>query len=179
MPVMTFTLDTSAVLAAVNDEPEAGDIDQLVELARLGHIRIAITSGFEVDQRRATDDQRRLNLDYLSHRPVLRVPGPFRFDMSTFDGPDVLLDDDTARVDELISNIVLPRGRKPETAGKRMNDVHHLTAHYMAGHDVFVAKDDDDMIKKGKRERLLAEVRITVMTPAEAVEHALSRSSMR
>ena len=50
---------------------------------------------------------------------------------------------------------------------KKMNDVHHLTAHSMVGNDVFVTSDGDDMVKK--RERLLVETGIVVKTPEEAV----------
>jgi hypothetical protein len=170
-----LTLDTSCVIAAVKGEPAASDIEELVELARSGQIDIVITSGFEVDQRRASDERRRANLEWLSRAPILSVPGPFRFDMSTFNGPDVLVDDDTAEVDKVISTIVLPKGLKPENAGKRMQDVHHLTAHHMAKRDLFVTSDDDDMIKKRKRKRLRSEVGIVVLSPSEAL--ALARNN--
>jgi hypothetical protein len=170
-----FTLDTSCIIAAVKGEPAARDIEQLAELARSGQIDIAITSGFDVDQRRASDERRRANLEWLSRAPILSVPGPFRLDMSTFDAPDVWVEDDTAEVDKVISTIVLPNGVQPEDAGKRMQDVHHLTAHYMAKRDVFVTSDDDDMIKKRKRERLRSEVGIVVLSPSEAV--ALARNN--
>jgi hypothetical protein len=173
-----FTLDTSCIIAAVKGEaaePAARDIEQLAELARSGQIEIAITSGFEVDQRRASDERRRANLEWLSRAPILSVPGPLRFDMSTTDGPDVFIDDDTAEVDKAISTIVLPKGLQPENAGKRMQDVHHLIAHYMAKRDVFVTSDDDDMIKERKRERLQSEVGIVVLSPSEAV--ALARNN--
>jgi hypothetical protein len=117
--MLTFTLDTSCVLAAVNNETAGHYVEQLVEFARAGEIAIAITSGFEVDQRRASDEQRRANLEYLSRAQVLQVPGPFRFEMSTFDGPDVLADDNIAQVAKAISAIVLPRGRMPETPASR------------------------------------------------------------
>jgi hypothetical protein len=42
-------LDTNCVVAAVNDEPDAGYVDRLVELARKGEIAIGRTSGFEAD----------------------------------------------------------------------------------------------------------------------------------
>jgi len=165
-----FTLDTSCIIAAVNGEPAAIDIEQLVELARSSKIEIVITCGFEVDQRRASSERRRANLQWLAHAEILSVPGPRRFDMSTFDGPDVLIDDDTQDVDEAIAKIVLPRGLKPENAGKRMQDVHHLTAHYMAKRDIFATGDHDDMIRKCSE--LKSKVGITVATPSEAVDLA-------
>jgi hypothetical protein len=169
-----FTLDTSCVIAAVKGEPAAPDIDELAELARSGQIHIVITSGFDVDQRGASDERRRANLEWLSRRPILAIPGPFRWEMSYFDGPDVFIDGDTADVDDAISEIIV--GVKPGDArSKRLQDVHHLTAHYMAKRDVFVTSDDDDMIKKRKRDRLRSEVGIVVVSPSEAV--ALARNN--
>ena len=171
--MLTFTLDTNCVVAAVNEEPDAPHVEQLVELARAGKIAIARTSDFEADQRMASDEQRRANLDYLSRAPIAKEPGPLRFgaDYEFFNG-DVFADDETARLDEQISAIVLPKGVKPKDSGRRMIDVHHLIAHAMAGHDVFVTRDRH-MIKEQTRERLRSEIGLTVMTPLEAV--ALAR----
>jgi hypothetical protein len=168
-----FTLDTSCVIAAVNGEPAASDVEQLVALEQSGQIELVITSGVEVDQRRASNERRQATLEWLAQAQILSVPGPFRFDMSTFDGPDVWGDDETADVDKVISTIVLPKGLQPENAGRRMQDVHHLTAHYMAKRDVFVTLDDDDMIRR--RGELKAKVGIVVATPSEAV--ALARNN--
>jgi hypothetical protein len=174
--MVTFTLDTNSVIAAANKEPDGPSVDRLVELARAGMIAIARTSGFEADQRKASPEQRRDNLDYLSQTPILKVPGPLRLgpDYEFFNG-DVFIDDDTQHVDEQISQIVL-EGKKPEDAGRRMIDVHHLTAHVMAGHDVFVTRDKH-MIKKRTQERLRSDVGIVVMTPPEAVARALDQTA--
>ena len=77
-----------------------------------GKIAIARTSGFEADQRKASPDQRRDNLAYLSQTPIVKVPGPLRFggDYEFFNG-DVFADDETQHLDEQISAIVLPRVR--------------------------------------------------------------------
>jgi hypothetical protein len=172
--VRRFTLDTSCILAAVGGEPASNQIEELVQLARSGKIGIVITSGFEVDQRRASDEKRHANLEWLARAPILQVPGPFRFDMSNTDGPDVAADEDIPAVDEAISKIVLPQGMKPENAPtKRMQDVHHLTAHHMAKCDAFVTLDDDDMIRK--RAELKSKVGIVIVTPSEAV--AMARNS--
>jgi hypothetical protein len=63
---------------------------------------------------------------------------------------------------------------KPEEAPtKRMQDVHHLTAHHMAKCDAFVTLDYDDMIRK--RAKLKSEVGIVILTPSKAVAVARSR----
>lgn len=64
--MLTFTLDISSVIAAEKDEPNAAIyVEHLIEMARAEKIGIFITSGFEVDQRTASDHQRQANLDFL------------------------------------------------------------------------------------------------------------------
>jgi hypothetical protein len=175
--MVTFTLDTNSVIAAAKNEKLDGPyVDRLVELARAGKIALTRTSGFEADQRTASPDQRRDNLDYLSQTPILKVPGPLRFgpDYEFFNG-DVFTEDDTKHLDEQISQIVLG-AKEPEEAGRRMIDVHHLTAHAMAGHDVFVTRDKH-MINKRTKHRLRSEVGIVVKTPPEAVAIALGQTA--
>ncbi len=70
--MVTFTLDTNSVIAAANGEPDSPSVERLVELAAAGKIAIARTSGFEADQRKASPDQRRDNLDYLSQTPIVK-----------------------------------------------------------------------------------------------------------
>ena len=74
----------------------------------------------------------------------------------------------------LISGVVLPEGRRPDEDQRQMKDVHHLTAHVVAGHHYFVTKDDDDIVKK--RVRLRSEVGIKVATLPEAVDLALGET---
>jgi hypothetical protein len=162
-------LDARCVLAAVGGKPASKQIEELVELARSGKIGIVITSGFELDQRRATDKRRQANLEWLARAQILPVPGPFRLGMSHLDGPDVLTEDEIPAVDEAISTIVV--GMTPADAPpKRMQDVHHLTAHHMAKCDAFVTLDDDDMIRK--HADLKSKVGIVIVTPSEAVAMA-------
>jgi len=167
-----FTLDTSCIIAAVGGEPTSNQIEELVDLARSGKIGIVITSGFDVDQRTATDKRRQANVEWLARAQILPVPGPFRFGMSYLGESDVPTDDDTPAVDEAIAKIVV--GMTPEEApAKRMQDVHHLTAHHMAKCDAFVTLDHDDMIRN--RADLKSKVGIVILTPPEAV--ALARNS--
>jgi hypothetical protein len=170
--VRRFTLDTSCIIAAVGGEQGSDQIEELVELARSEKIGIFITSGFEVDQRSATNERRQANLEWLAGAPILPVPGPFRLGMSHLGGPDVLTDDDIPAVDEAISMIVL--GKTPaEAPTKRMQDVHHLTAHHMAKCHAFVTLDYDDMIRN--RADLKSKLGIEILTPSEAV--AMARNS--
>jgi hypothetical protein len=71
----------------------------------------------------------------------------------------VFSDDETQDLDEQISAIVLPEGQRPEYAGRRMIDVHHLIAHVMARDDVFVTSDNH-MVRERIRQRLDSEAGI-------------------
>jgi hypothetical protein len=91
--------------------------------------------------------------------------GPF------FNGPDVFIHEDTADVDEAISAILLPKGKTQETAGTLIQDVHHLTAHYMAKCDMFVTLDKRMISRRGQ---LQSELGIVVVKPSEAIGVALN-----
>jgi hypothetical protein len=174
--VLTFTLDTSVVIAGVRREPEAVHVDQLIQFERAGKIKIAMTSGFDADQIRASVEQQQRIREYLSHvHNLVQTPGPLRLDFPQFlDSNNVWGSDEAAEWDKQIIDIVLAGRKAEQVAMKRMHDVHHLTAHRMAGHDIFVTKDDDDMLKAGKRDRLRSEVGIEVVTAREAVDRACS-----
>jgi hypothetical protein len=146
MPVMTFTLDTSAVIAGAHSEPDGDYVDRLAEMGRSGAIRLAVTSGFDVDQAGATTERRRRNLEYLSQVSTLEVaPGLARLSGD----PDP---DKPGRVPQW------PFFDRPLLAGpdeERMD---------------FVTKDDDDIVKK--RGRLKSDAGIEVVSLAEAVHVA-------
>lgn len=187
--MLTFTLDTGCVIAAVNNEPEAGDVEHLVGLARAGEIRLARTTGFEADQTTAAPKNQRQNLNWLRSVPILSAAGVLRFSSGDVDeqGNPISKRDrvnypffnsggfggpGTTQWEKQIKAILLPGVLSTENAGRRMIDVHHLLAHQMAGHDYFVTLNSNDMITGGRRERLRSGVRIKVITPAEAVHIA-------
>jgi hypothetical protein len=98
-------------------------------------------------------------------------------DYSTLDGGDVLPSAEQGEMITKIEQIVLPERYQvgsveaddPDFMAKwkrRVNDVQHLAAHLMAGHDAFVTSDQDDMLKK--RDRLRSEVGILVLSLEEA-----------
>jgi hypothetical protein len=48
--ILTFTLDTNAVIAGAQKDAEGVYVDRLVEMSRAGTIALVITAGFDVDQ---------------------------------------------------------------------------------------------------------------------------------
>lgn len=175
-----FTLDTSCVIHAVQRQDHATAVEKLTGAARAGRVTLWLTSAFDADMSRASSENLHANLEWLAVQPVLQgAPGPFRLDYSYLEGPDVLLSDDQATVIDAIEDIVLPHeyriGRlRPEEEEfmakwrRKINDVQHLAAHYMADHDAFVTSDNDDIVKK--RKQLWEAAGILVYTPDEAVE---------
>jgi hypothetical protein len=71
----------------------------------------------------------------------------------------VLLSEEQKAVAMTLDEILLPEAYRvgnlrPEDGAlmanwrRKANDVQHLVAHLIAGHDAFVTSDDDDMLKK-------------------------------
>jgi hypothetical protein len=164
--MLRLTLDTNAVIDAAQGQRYGPQIDELAVLAGQGRIGISITEAFDVDQERAPADKHQRNLDWLSRQPLIgRIPGPFRFDYSAMDGPDAFPADEHAAADAALRQILL-RGKA--STRRKITDVQHLTAHLMAGHDAFVTRDGDDMLKR--RAEIRARTGIVVVDPVEAVQ---------
>lgn len=173
-----FTLDTSCVIAVVKAEPDAIAVEGLIDAARAGQVKLWTTAAFDADMTRASNENLSANLGWLADQPILQgAPGPFRLGYSMLDGPDVLISEADAEAVAAVEGIVLPAQYRqdqvslPEEAfiakwNRRTNDVQHLAAHHIAGHDAFVTSDRDDIINK--RDQLL-ELGIRVYTPEEAL----------
>jgi hypothetical protein len=180
--MLRLTLDTSTVIHGAQGQRYGPQIDELVELAHAGRIGLWITTAFGNDQERASADKLQRNLSWLSERPLIgTVPGAFRLDYSRIGIDTVLLSEDQKVVAMTIDEILLPQAyrvgnlRNGDEAvmakwRRKANDVQHLVAHLIAGHDAFVTSDDDDMLKK--RTQLRARTGIVVVDPAEAVQMA-------
>jgi hypothetical protein len=138
-----------------------------------------LTAAFSADMTRASSEHLQANLTWLAGEPILQTaPGPFRLGYSYLDA-DVLLSDEHALVVDAVEDIVLSsqyrvgRVRTDDQElmarwSRRINDVQHLAAHHMTGHDAFVTSDYDDIVSK--REQLWERARIRVYTPDEAVQ---------
>ncbi|WP_405056825.1 hypothetical protein OG474_29295 [Kribbella sp. NBC_01505] len=175
-PMVRLTLDTSCVIAAAQDEHRRQCIDRLLQLAQDGIVELWLTTAFSYDQTTAPAEARAANLAWLEDRPTIgEVPGPFRLNLSPLGGRDVLVVRAMGDIDEKIKRILLAKGLATghKDPGRRIHDVHHLSAHWMAGHDAFVT--DDQCVLKN-REALRLQVGIQVVDPEEAVRVVAIRS---
>jgi hypothetical protein len=167
--MLRLTLDTNCVIAGAQDQNHRQEIDRLVDLARAGHVNLWLTSAFAYDQAPAGAENRAMNLQWLSDRPFIgEVPGLFRLDTSPLGGPDVLASEDSGKADDDIRAILVPtlHAMEPVRAERRILDVHHLSAHKLAGNDAFIT-DDGGILKN--RDKLHYQVGIRVLDPAQAV----------
>jgi hypothetical protein len=186
--MLRLTLDTTSVIDAAQAQPRGPLVNELVDLGRQGRVGLWITEAFTIDQQRASDDQQQRNLVWLSERPVIgRVPGPFRLGYSELGGPDWLLDDDNiAAADTLLCELLLRERHQAANLQEddaalmakwrqKVTDVHHLTAHLMAGHDAFVTSDHRDLLRH--RDAIRRRTGIVVVDPAEAVQLARGQAA--
>jgi len=167
--MLRLTLDTGCVIHGSQAQLHRHEVDQLVGLARAGRVGLWLTTAFDYDQSRADADSHATNLQWLSERPIIgKLPGPFRFNLSQFSGSDLLSEDETAEADEQIKEILRPSYKRGGPfPDRKINDVHHLSAHRMAKHDAFVTTDGDDILRR--RMELADRLGIEVVTLPEAI----------
>jgi hypothetical protein len=187
-PTLRLTLDTSSVIHGAQAQAYGPQVDELVELGRQGQVGLWRTTAFGNDQKRAPADKHQRNLAWLSERPLIgTVPGALILDYSQLGIDSVLLSEEQAAIAKTIDEILLPKayqvGNLPADDEafmakwrRKKNDVQHLLAHLIAGHDAFVTSDDDDMLKK--RADLRTRTGIVVVNPAEAVQMARGPSRL-
>jgi len=184
--MLRLTLDTSSVIHGAQAQPYGPQIDELVELARNGQVGLWRTTAFDNDQERAPADKHQRNLAWLGERPLIgTVPGGARVSYSRLGVDTVILSEEQGVIAKMIDEILLPGYqagslREDDEAGmakwrRKANDVQHLVAHLIAGHDAFVTSDHDDLLKK--RAQLRAQTGIVVVNPAEAVQMARGQAA--
>lgn len=96
-------------------------------------------------------------------RSLAPHPGVFILDHSTLGGPDVLAGPDLPGA---LQQILFPTAN-PLTENQRY-DVEHLRLHVRTGGDVFVTRNPNDFITRGRQE-MLRSFGIWVLAPPELV----------
>jgi hypothetical protein len=186
--MLRLTLDTSSVIHGAQAQEYGPQIDELVDLARQGQVGLWITTAYGNDQERAPADKHQRNRAWLRDRPHIgTVPGGFRLNYSQLGIDTVLLSEDHKAIARALDEILLPEayqvGRLQADDPAVMarwrregaDDVQHLVAHLIAGHDAFVTSDKKDMLKK--RAELRTRTGIVVVDPAEAVQLARGQAA--
>jgi hypothetical protein len=93
----------------------------------------------------------------------------FRLDASRLGSGDFLAGPEQQQLEECIRQIVAP-GLKFDDPKyeKKIADVDHLVGHHIAGRDILVTDDRDDILKRASA--LQSQCGIRVMSPSEALE---------
>ena len=81
--MQTFTLDTSCVIHAAQQQAEAGAVERLVDAARKSRVTLWLTAAFAADQTRASSEHLRANLEWLAEPDPSIKPYPDRFAWTT------------------------------------------------------------------------------------------------
>jgi hypothetical protein len=148
------TIDSNVVLDCF--ERQVDDACALIGL-HPDSIRIQVAN-------RTPDRETRSWASTLGDLDVSRQTNFARFDVSVFDGPDVLAgDDDVARLDALEA-VVFPGGRG-EDLGKA-SDIDILDAHLRSKAEYFVTRDRHLLHPRDELRRMFG---IVVLTPAETL----------
>ena len=121
------------------------------------------------------------NLAWLSDRPLIgTVPGGLRLGYSQLGVDSVLLSPEQKVKVRVLDELLVPEeyrnGKfqaddpavRARWGREGADDVQHLVAHLIAGHDAFVTSDKKDMLKR--REVIRERTGIVIVDPVEAVQ---------
>lgn len=167
---MKITLDTNCIInlldATSTSATSSPELVALVQYALSGPGQIAITTRVEADLLKDKNPARQAEmLRQLEMFPVIGTVG--RFDVTQFDGGDIMADPKVQRLAQEIQQIVFPGLRDDDKRrGNKLNDIDHLVGHFINQYEVFVT-DDKDILKKA--EALGVTPGIRVLTPAACI----------
>lgn len=160
-----------------NDPVEVTALEQIVDLARDGLIRLQVTTAYERDFARWNNPEGRdARLAWLSSAPPLpRASGVFRLDVSALDGGDVFASEVEVELDRQLRAVLRPSltarpappyEEAPGVAMKAFSDIDHFVAHWRSGANAFVTLDTKTILK---RRQALGQLSITACKPHEAL----------
>lgn len=169
MTILRLTFDTNPLVYAHDlEHPSPVEVDEVVELLERDDADVAIAGVWWRDNAADPIDERRERLQQVLEGYPSAGGGPFRCDISTLDGPDLLTsEEDSALARELELTLWSGGGaRNPKRVRSRMTDVDHLLVHLRSGRDMFVTLDRDVL---DKREQLLERFGLRVARPSEVL----------
>jgi len=180
--LLTLTLDTNCVSAAVSPQPsdpptEVAAILELVDAVKTDRVKLQLAAAYDRDVERWRDrDGRKKRSEWLANIPVVRsVGGVFRLDVSVLGGPDVLASDVEVALDASLRALLAPtktarpipgHEEAPGVAAKVFSDIDHLIAHARSSADAFVTLDEATILS---RRVGLAHQGIEVCRPSDAL----------
>jgi hypothetical protein len=131
--VDTLTLDTNLLVEYWRTQAKRHVVEELIELARLGRIALAVTARIRED---VPHDPLAAEVNRLPELGVAEEPSVARLGYWIL-GRDVLGSDAFIEAQEEIDEILAARGRTPPD----WRDWDHLHAHHLRGRDAFLTWD--------------------------------------
>ena len=157
------TLDTNLFYDKAEEREGAGDFDAIVDLAQAGKVELFFTATTDFEDRRGVASWIVIKLRRQGLLHESRNAGTHREYMPGGPGLHVV---DEKQCSELLHCIWPDQNWKGARRNKR-NDVLHLLAHKLNGHDVYVTRDGE-ILQHG--ESLRNGFGITVMSPKELID---------
>lgn len=169
---MKITLDTNCIINLLDRSSTTATSSQelagLIRLAMSGAAEVAITTRVEADLLKDKNLDRQA--DMLRQLQLFPVVGTVaRWDVSTWDGADVWVDERTTRLTDDLTKLVFPGlSADDKRYSNKVNDIDHLVGHLINRRDIFVT-DDRDILRKA--DALRASPGIVVLTPSDCLAY--------
>lgn len=153
---LVLTLDTSCINERRLDE----SLNQLEVWAKDGRIKI--------ERSPAMLEELRGESRIARAKSITPYPGLFTFGRSMLGGGDVLAGPLVAEA--VLAEILFPTTSEQALTINQRNDIAHLRHHVRTGRDIFVTRNPNDFIVRGKQDQL-EQLGIWAFTPEAAIAH--------
>lgn len=169
--IIEVTLDTNCIINAFDEGHQSAtsiaQIERLLDLSKLGKVDLAVTTRVLTDLRNDPNpDRSALIIQSATAIPVIGTVG--RWDVSTWGGGDIWVGQRETELIARIQAVLFPSlSKSGRHYSNKLNDIDHIAGHILSSRDVFVTDDARDILRK--RETLLKEFGVVVMSPAECV----------
>ncbi len=162
MPI-TVTLDTNLFYDKALGRDGAADFDVIVDLARSGQVLLFSTATTDFEDRSGAATQITLRLMGEGVVQEARNAGTHREYMPGGPGLHPVNENQCTQ----LLCLIWPDENWAGASDNKRNDVYHLLAHMLNGHDVYVTRDGEIL---QHRESLRGRFGITVMNPKELID---------
>lgn len=176
--MLRVTLDTCLLITFLDKKQGANLVDTILKLHLGKKIKVFVSNRiFEPDT--VENKHRQEQFEKLLRDFQIEVEGSiFRFDLSSYDGGDVLSGGPSLRSEEEIELFTKIVGSDPtflhkDSLGKRLSnklgDYDALMDHYCSKRDVFITLDTKDYLHKNKRSIYEDKLGLIIKSPEEFI----------
>ncbi len=157
------TLDTNLFYDKAEEREGAGDFDAIVDLARTGKVLLFFTATTDFEDQSGGASR---VVTRLRQRELLQESRNAGTHRDLMPGGPGLHGVDEKQCTELL-RLIWPEKHWVEASDNQQNDVRHLLAHMLNGHDIYVTRDGSILRHRGPLKNTFG---ITVMSPKELID---------